>query len=104
MARLTNEYIGDYELEGPLPSWPASDSNGTISESGYNQRLNYRLTSMGRELDKLIGKVSNEKQGREWKSLKDEIARLKRQSNVYSKVDQVIAFERKARRFAGGLG
>jgi hypothetical protein len=99
-----NEFVGKYVPEGPLPSWPGSSSNGTVSEAVYLKKLDYRLVSLGRDLDSLVKKIPNAEKAKEWHALKDKIASIKRNTNPYNKIDEVKAIESKTRAFADRLG
>ncbi|HEV2403399.1 MAG TPA: hypothetical protein VGS08_04310 [Candidatus Saccharimonadales bacterium] len=100
MTDTSSQYVGDYKPEGPLPSWPVGNSNGTIEESDYGKRLDYRLVDAGRSLDKTVAKISSQAQGQQFRALKDSIAQIKRNTNPYTKVDDVITLEKKVRQFA----
>lgn len=88
----------------PQREWVEAHPGEVTIDRDYILRMNYRLSNMGFLLDAARGHIESEASADEWLELKKAILSAKTESDIYKKIDAVIAIEDAATVFAMSSG
>lgn len=88
----------------PQLEWVDAHPGEPTNDRDYRLRMNYRLSNAGFLLDAARSSIQSESTANEWLQLKKAIYSAKSETDIYKKIDAVIAIEDAAFLFATSSG